>query len=135
MQWLVCQLHGNELSLRHLMQHLDGLTHGPHAVSCPIGKVVSRCEQLPVTTFENIEVALPIVNVNELSTNQQYLWEITNAVSNGYCPQALPRREPGAVSWCTQSLKMVDHRIWTVAIICLYRRSIRMFESSCTLRC
>jgi hypothetical protein len=29
LQWLVCQLHANELPLRHLIKHLDGETCGP----------------------------------------------------------------------------------------------------------
>ena len=35
LQWLVCQLHGNELPLRHLFLHLDGSTTGPRAFSGP----------------------------------------------------------------------------------------------------
>jgi len=57
--------------------------------------VLSRCEQ----SFENIEVALPIVNDKELSKHQQYLWENTYAVSNEYCPQALSKREPGVLNY------------------------------------
>jgi len=133
MQWLVCQLHGNELPLCHLMQHLYGLTHGLRAFSGPIDKVLSKCEQLPVTTFENIEVAFAncefanyanceIVNcelcliVNELSTDQQYVWEITNVVSNGYCPQALPKREPGALNhsrWLTTANRLLRFYVST----------------------
>ena len=38
MHWFVCLLHMNELQLRHLMIHLDGVTHGPNSFSGPIGK-------------------------------------------------------------------------------------------------
>ena len=31
LQWLVCQLHADELPLRHLLEHLDGVTAGPRA--------------------------------------------------------------------------------------------------------
>lgn len=47
-QWLVCQLHANELPLRHLLQHLDGSTAGPKAFSGAIGKKLPTCEKLPV---------------------------------------------------------------------------------------
>ena len=30
LQWLICLLHANELPLRHLLQKLDGVTHGPN---------------------------------------------------------------------------------------------------------
>src|SRR6185436_21130190 len=36
LQWLVCQLHANELPLRHLFEHLDGATSSPCAFSGPI---------------------------------------------------------------------------------------------------
>ena len=47
LQWLVCLLHANELPLRHLLQHVDGVTHVPRAFSGPIGfkqsKYVKTC--------------------------------------------------------------------------------------------
>ena len=33
LQWIVCQLHSNELPLRHLLLHLDGKTTGPKCFS------------------------------------------------------------------------------------------------------
>lgn len=39
LQWFICQLHGNELTLRHLFQYLDGGTTGPHNFS---GSMVNR---------------------------------------------------------------------------------------------
>jgi hypothetical protein len=38
LQWLVCQLHANELILRHLFNHLDGNSSGPKTFTGPIGK-------------------------------------------------------------------------------------------------
>ena len=35
--WFVCQLHSNELNLRHLLCTLDGTTSGPRSFSRPIG--------------------------------------------------------------------------------------------------
>lgn len=90
--------------MSHLLEHVDGPTTGPRAFSGPIGKVLSKCEQLPISVFEKIKVNLPEVNNRELTINQQYLWEITNAVSNGHCPLALSKREPGKLNhsrWLT----------------------------------
>ena len=53
---------------------------------------------------------LPEVNIRELSTDQQYLWEITNAVSNGHCPLALSKREPGKLNhsrWLTTANRLL----------------------------
>lgn len=110
LQWLVCQLHCNELPLRHLLQHLDGPTSGPRAFSGPIGKALSNCEELPISEFEKIPVNLPDVNISELSTDQKYLLEITNAVSSGHCPLALSKRAPGAMNhsrWLTTANRLL----------------------------
>jgi hypothetical protein len=110
LQWLVCQLHANELPFRHLLQHLDGETTGPRAFSGPIGKDLSACEQLPVKKYEKIEASLPTVNLIELSTDQQYLWEISNAVSEGHCPHVLSKREPGLLNhsrWLTTANRVL----------------------------
>jgi len=52
LQWLICQLHGNELPLCHLFQHLNGSTTGPHAFSRPISKALSKCQHMTVVAFE-----------------------------------------------------------------------------------
>jgi hypothetical protein len=67
LQWLVYQLHANELPLRHLVQHLDGSTSGPRAFSGVIGKALSNCEMLPVVLFQKIEADMPVIVVSELS--------------------------------------------------------------------
>ena len=38
LQWAICLLHCNKLSLRHVSVELDGSTVGPNAFSSPIGK-------------------------------------------------------------------------------------------------
>ena len=38
LQWLVCLLHKNELSLRHIMKELDGGTSGPEGFGGLTGK-------------------------------------------------------------------------------------------------
>lgn len=109
-QWLVCQLHANELPLRHLMQHLDGVTSSPQAFAGHIGKQLSSCEHMPIVTFDRIEVELPVITLSDLSTDQRYLWEICNAVSVGKCTLALSRREPGALlhsRWLTTANRIL----------------------------
>ena len=54
MQWLFCQLHANELLLRHFFQHLDGKTSGPNEFTGPIGKALQSCLADPITFFEPI---------------------------------------------------------------------------------
>lgn len=99
LQWLVCQLHANELSLRHLFQHLDGTTTGPKSFSGPIGKTLSNCEDLPIKNFSAIACDLPDITINrgDLSTDQLYLLEMCQAVSKGQCDDKLAKRKPGKI--------------------------------------
>ena len=103
-------LHANEPPLRHLLHHLDGSTSGPRAFSGPIGKALSNCQSLPVVVFDKIEVDLPTVIVKDLSTDQQYLYEMCYAVSKGECSKALSKRNPGALNhsrWITTANRLM----------------------------
>ena len=60
LQWFVCQLHANELPLKHL----NGPTTGPHGFSSPIMPIGNRkslpnCEKLPIVDFEPLNCVLP----------------------------------------------------------------------------
>lgn len=68
LQRLVCQLHANELPLRHLMLHLGGQTSGPRCFSGQIGTELQRCEKLPTVEFEIISTTLPRITNQNLST-------------------------------------------------------------------
>jgi len=120
LQWLVCQLHGNELPLRHLFQYLDGSTTGPRAFAGPIGKALSTCQEMSVVHFNKIDVDLPTVDLRSLSTDQKYLWEITSAVSRGECTSALAQRHPGAL----------NHSRWLTTANRVLRLYVSSFEPS-----
>ncbi|GBM28827.1 hypothetical protein AVEN_43551-1 [Araneus ventricosus] len=55
LQWFVCQLHANELPLRHFFAHVDGTTTGPGSLTGEIRKSLSGCEKLPVVSSTPIE--------------------------------------------------------------------------------
>ena len=104
LQWLVCQLHTNELLLRHLFVYVDGATTGPQAFFGPIEKSLTTCDSLPVCKYEKIDGELPMIDIQDLSTDQKYLHKICTAVINGQCPQDLSLRNPGAINhsrWLT----------------------------------
>ena len=51
--WLICQLHGNELGLRHVFTHCDGGhgTSGPDSFKGPLGQALMKVVQFqPVAT-------------------------------------------------------------------------------------
>lgn len=99
LQWLVCQLHANELNLRHLFEHLDGTTTGPKSFSGPIGKTLHNCEYLPVKPFRAMPCMLPDITRSreDLSTDQLYLFEMCDAIGRGECDERLAKRKPGKI--------------------------------------
>lgn len=110
MQWIICLLHFNELTLRHLFEMLDGPTNGPKSYSGNIGKALLSCETLPVTTYEIIHGELPTTDRRDLSQDQKYLLEISEAVRLGKCSDELARRNPGTLShsrWLTTANRVL----------------------------
>jgi len=98
LQWFVCLLHGNELPLRHLFEHLDGSTTGPRSFSGPVGTQLQYCETMPKVEFVPIESNLPVLPdsvVQDLSTDQKYLYDICQTLNSGNCDEALLHRNPG----------------------------------------
>ena len=86
LQWFICQLHANELLLRHFLKHVDdSKTTGPNTYSGITGKQLEICEHLSIVVFERIESDLPNVDSGDLSTDQNYLLDIFNAVRSGSC--------------------------------------------------
>ncbi|GBO09925.1 hypothetical protein AVEN_197109-1 [Araneus ventricosus] len=82
LQWLVCQLHANELPLRHLFPHVDITTTEPRNLTGEIRKSLVGCEKLPVVSSRPIENTLcEVTNKKDLSTYQLYLIEICEVIN------------------------------------------------------
>lgn len=112
LQWFICQLHANELSLRHLFEHLDGTTSGPRSFTGPIGKDLKECENLCVISFNAIECLLPEIlnHKDDLSTDQKYLYDICRAIDSGSCNDSLAKRNPGKIvhsRWLTMANRIL----------------------------
>lgn len=105
--WNICFLHINELPLRHLIQSFAP-TSGPESFVGEIGRIM-YCDltKLPIIEFQAIEgrnFPENIADSSDLSTDQQYLFEICMAVSKGECTENLAKRDPGNYSharWLT----------------------------------
>lgn len=54
LQWLVFQLHFNELPLRALFSALDGPTTGPACFSGEVGSILTKSVELPIVKFRVI---------------------------------------------------------------------------------
>ncbi|XP_031339105.1 uncharacterized protein LOC116167737 isoform X3 [Photinus pyralis] len=104
LHWFVCMLHANELPLRHLFINLDGSTSGPNSFIGTIGKQLQSCEGLHVVTFSKIEANLPDIDVNLLSNDQKYLYEVCISITQGLIPPDLANKQPGKLAhsrWLT----------------------------------
>jgi hypothetical protein len=121
LHWAVCQLHANELPLRHLFTELDGSTSGPRQFTGAIGKALTElnCDNLPVVDFHRIEseeVNISNEYMRDLSTDQKYLLQMHNAVRMGHCDGILAVKKTG---------KMAHSRWLTTA-----SRALRLYVST-----
>ena len=89
----VCQLHLNELFLRHRQIELDGPTTGPLAWSGPIGKqIVEDVWLRPVVKFQEIPGKIPILPdevVRDLSRDACLVYKLGLAVQSGVVPPGI----------------------------------------------
>ena len=106
----ICQLHANELPLRHLIENLDGKTSGPYGFTGPIGKQLLSCENNAIVKFEIINAEVSNIDLNDLSTDQKYLFEIHRAITKGICPPDLATRNLGKMAhsrWITTANRIL----------------------------
>ena len=96
--WFICQLHANELSLRHLFQILDGKGTGPKGYSGNIGKMLDGSEKLDVVNFKPVLFDLLDMTQIDLSTDQQYLYDIQQSVSAGKLSEGPASKNPGKMA-------------------------------------
>jgi hypothetical protein len=117
LHWFVCLLHMNELPLRHLFIHIDGVTHGPSSFSGQVGKSLSNfC--LRVVDFEPVEGnELKLASCSDLSDDQRYLADMWSAVTSGKCSVDVANRQPGPMAhsrWLTTASRILRLYIGTV---------------------
>ena len=112
--WFICQLHGNELPLRHLFQYLDGNCKGPSSFSGPLGKAISgNIQDLPLVNFNPIKgliTVLPSDVVAGLSSDQRYLYDIASAVQVGKVSPNVATKQPGTLHnarWLTLANRLL----------------------------
>ena len=110
LMWLICMLHLNELPLRHLIIKLDGPTSSNNTFSGVLGKAIQNVEYMGYNpNFKAINIGpglpdLPEAVVDDLSTDQQYGYNIVNAIREGKVPGELLMLAIGKVSharWLT----------------------------------
>ena len=82
--WLICALHTNQLPIRHLIIRMDGKQ---------FQTISSIKDKMPNTDVDINFVNLVIVK--NLSADQEYLYEITQAIQSGIFPANMTERKVG----------------------------------------
>ena len=116
--WLVCDLHTNELPLRHLITELDGKTLSNNKWSGPLGQMLDDATEMEIDSkIEKVEAAplpsMPIEVIKDLSTDQFYAYKIHEAIRTGNMSARLALLEIGPVNhsrWLTTATRFL--RIW-----------------------
>lgn len=113
LHWFICLLHLNELPLRHVIEKHYGVAKGPETFCGELNQSLRTCEKMAIINFEKIEGEIPMINEDELSSDQKYLYQIAQAVAKGSCPKKLASLKPGNMSlsrWLTTASRFL--RLW-----------------------
>ena len=90
--WAICNIHTNELLLRHLIADLDGPTSSKDGFTGPVGSLLPKVEQMSFNpNFEALpggEDLLPLSDsvVKEMSTDQKSCYKLVQALKSGNLP-------------------------------------------------
>ena len=123
--WQICQLHLNELPLRHAFCKIDGETDSKNTFKGVIGKMLPNVEDMELKlTFLAIDpgdamLDLPESEIDDLSSDQHMLYLAWISVRTGKLRAELLSLTPGPVShsrWLTLALRilllhMTDHKL------------------------
>ena len=93
--WAICQLHVNELPLRHLIKQIDGPTSSDKGFLGPVCSLLSKVEQMPFNpNFKALsggEDLIPLADeiLEGMSTDQKTCYKLVNALKQGSLPISL----------------------------------------------
>ena len=113
--WSVCDLHSNELGLRHLFQKVDGPKTGNNSFKGHIGKSLGSIENLQwnesfVPIKEGPEpINMPEHILKDLSTDQKYMYLVWKSIFSGTIEPKVKNMKPGLIShsrWLTLACRL-----------------------------
>ena len=113
LHYFSCQLHANELPLRHLIEKRIAKPSGPRGFAGQFGKDLANCEHMPIVDYNFVASEELIVDKEvtaSLSTDQKYMFDMYQAVKNGICSQSLAARDPGPINharWLTTANRIL----------------------------
>ena len=121
LHWFICNLHLNELPLRHLCKKYIGPTESSTQWKGSHGKALQTCESLPLSPngIQCISEGplLPEIDPLDLSKDQAYLYKIIQAIKTGVISVDLLQEKPGPMSharWLTTASRICRLFVATV---------------------
>ena len=115
MQWVVCQLHLNELPFKHVFELIDGKTSDARSFKEEIGeKITEDLTKLAVVPFKKINGSFHLIPDNifsELSSDQKYLYSICLSIQSVDVKNKIFKNLPGNI----------HHAWWLTSANCILR--------------
>ena len=102
--WAICNLHCNELPLRHLITLLDGPTSSKEGFTGPVWSLLSKVGEMPYNPkFKALPGGEDLIElseevVNNMSTDQSVCYKLVVAVKQGELPPALLNMKCGSLN-------------------------------------
>ena len=90
--WAICQLHVNELPLRHLIKQIDGPTSSDKGFLGPVCSLLSKVEQMAFNpkfrALPGGEDLIPLSDevLEGMSTDQKTCYKLVNSIKQGCLP-------------------------------------------------
>ena len=118
--WVICQIHTNELPLRHLIENIDGKTSSKGGFSGPIGKKLPEVNSFVKNLqFPTIPLLQPLVNIpdeilDQMSTDAKLSYRLVKALSIGEMSPELAGMKAGPLChsrWLTTGMAVMF--LWT----------------------
>jgi hypothetical protein len=114
--WAICNLHTNELPLRHLITAIDGPTSSDKGFMGPVCSLLSKVNDMPFSpNFERLSggeeiIHLPKEVLNKMRTDQTTCYKLVMGVKAGYLPTSLQDLQCGLLCharWLTTCYQLV----------------------------
>ena len=102
--WAICNLHCNELPLRHLITLLDGPTSSKEGFTGPVCSLLSKVGEMPYNPkFKALPGGEDLIElseevVNNMSTDQSVCYKLVVAVKKGELPPSLLNMKCGSLN-------------------------------------
>ena len=118
--WAICNLHTNELPLRHLIEIIDGPTCSDKGFMGPVCSLLSKVNEMEYNpNFKKLPggedlISIPQKVLDKMSTDQKVCYKLVEALKAGHLPPAMQEMLCGPLCharWLTTAQRIAF--LWT----------------------